>query len=78
LLLTQTYPTKHIFTLAGLGATREHIFTLAGLGAAREYISYIAGLGAAIAVAIETLKPVGKRDTITHRSIRTEVLIFLG
>ena len=26
----------------------------------------------------EALKPVGKRDTMTHRSVRTEVLIFFG
>jgi hypothetical protein len=40
--------------------------------------SYIAGLVAATAVAMETLKPVSKRDTMTHRGVRTEVLIFLG
>lgn len=33
---------------------------------------------AATAVAMETLKPAGKKETMTHRSVRTEVLIFLG
>ena len=41
-------------------------------------MSYIAGLGAAIAVAMEILKPVGKRNTMIYRSVRTEVLVFLG
>jgi hypothetical protein len=40
--------------------------------AVRERKSYIAGLVAARAVVTETLKP----DTMTHRSVRTEVLNF--
>ena len=48
--MTQTYPAKHLFTLAGLVAARERK-------------SYIAGLVAATAVVTETRKPAGKRGT---------------
>ncbi|CAP74120.1 hypothetical protein PCH_Pc28g00010, partial [Penicillium rubens Wisconsin 54-1255] len=69
LLFTQTYPAKHLFTLAGLVAARERK-------------SYITGLVAATALVTETLKPAQARrqemDTITQRSVRTEVLIFFG
>lgn len=72
-LLTQRSPA---------GLTCHHSVPLRGLLLTQtpscEAPSYIARLVAAIAVAIETLKPVSKRDTMTHRGVRSEVLIFLG
>ncbi|CAG8936486.1 unnamed protein product, partial [Penicillium nalgiovense] len=49
-----------------------------GLVAARERKSYITGLVAATAVVTETQARRQERDTMTHRSVRTEVLIFFG